>query len=108
MLLRTAALRGLRRWAPVFPLVFPLLVLIVAACSPDHYPQTALRPISDFAKIGDAIQTKTFYWAFGVFVLVEGALLYAVFRFRGKPGTPSRSRCTATPRSRSSGRSFRR
>ena len=86
MLLRTAALRGLRRWAPVFPLVFPLLVLIVAACSPDHYPQTALRPISDFAKIGDAIQTKTFYWAFGVFVLVEGALLYAVFRFRGKPG----------------------
>jgi cytochrome c oxidase subunit 2 len=82
MLLRTAALRGLRRWAPVLP----LLVLLASACSPEHYPQTALRPLSDFAKIGDDIQTQTFYWAFGVFVLVEGALLYAIFRFRGKPG----------------------
>jgi len=82
MLLLTAALRALRRWAPVLP----LLVLLAAGCSPDRYPQTALRPLSDFAKIGDDIQTTTFYWAFGVFVLVEGALLYAVFRFRGKPG----------------------
>jgi cytochrome c oxidase subunit II len=81
MHLRTDALRQLRRWLPV-------LALFAAACSPDHYPQTALRPISDFARIGDDIQTQTFYWALGVFVLVEGALLYAVFRFRGKPGDP--------------------
>jgi cytochrome c oxidase subunit 2 len=65
--------------------VLPLLVVLAAACSPEHYPQTALRPISDFARIGDDIQTQTFYWALGVFILVEGALLYAVFRFRGKP-----------------------
>jgi len=84
MLLRTAALRPLRRWAPVLP----LLVLLVGACSPEHYAQTALRPLSDFARIGDDVQTKTLYWAFGVFVLVEGALLYAIFRFRGKPGDP--------------------
>ena len=82
MLLRTAGFRGLRRFAPVLP----LLVLLAAACSPEHYPQTALRPLSDFARIGDDIQTKTFYWAVGVFVLVEGALLYAIFRYRGKPG----------------------
>ena len=81
MLLRTDALRQLRRW-------LPLLGLLAAACSPDHYPQTALRPISDFARIGDDIQTQTFYWALGVFVLVEGALLYAIFRFRGKPDDP--------------------
>jgi cytochrome c oxidase subunit 2 len=62
-----------------------LLVLVASACSPDHYPQTALRPLSDYGKIGDDIQTTTLYWAFGVFVLVEGALLYAIFRFRGKP-----------------------
>jgi cytochrome c oxidase subunit 2 len=66
--------------------VLPLLVLLAGACSPEHYPQTSLRPLSDFAKIGDDIQTTTFYWAFGVFVLVEGALLYSIFRFRGKPG----------------------
>jgi cytochrome c oxidase subunit II len=78
MHLRTDALRQLRRW-------LPMLALLAAACSPDRYPQTALRPISDFARIGDDIQTQTFYWALGVFVLVEGALLYAVFRFRGRP-----------------------
>jgi cytochrome c oxidase subunit II len=81
MLLRTDALRQLRRW-------LPMLGLLAAACSPDHYAQTALRPISDFARIGDDIQTQTFYWALGVFVLVEGALLYAIFRFRGKPDDP--------------------
>jgi cytochrome c oxidase subunit 2 len=78
MPLRTDALRHLRRWLPV-------LAVLAAACSPEHYPQTALRPISDFARIGDDIQTTTFYWAFAVFVLVEGALLFAIFRFRGKP-----------------------
>ena len=81
MLLRIAAFRHLRRWAPVFP----LLVLLALGCTPEHYPQTALKPLSDFARIGDDIQNKTLYWAFGVFVLVEGALVYAVFKFRGKP-----------------------
>ena len=81
MRFRTAAFRQLRRWAPVLP----LLVALVAGCSPERYPQTALRPISDFARIGDDIQTTTFYWALGVFILVEGALLYAIFRYRGKP-----------------------
>jgi cytochrome c oxidase subunit II len=81
MPLRTGALRQLRRW-------LPMLALLAAACSPDRYAQTALRPISDFARIGDDIQTQTFFWALGVFVLVEGALLYAIFRFRGKPDDP--------------------
>jgi cytochrome c oxidase subunit II len=84
MQLRTRALRQLCRMA----FVFPLLAAAASACSPDHYPQTALRPLSDYARIGDDIQTTTFYWALGVFVLVEGALLYAIFRFRGKPDDP--------------------
>jgi cytochrome c oxidase subunit II len=82
MRLRTDAPRQLRRWVPALT----LLALLAVGCSPEHYAQTALRPISDFARIGDDIQTTTFYWAFGVFVLVEGALVYAIFRFRGKPG----------------------
>jgi cytochrome c oxidase subunit 2 len=62
-----------------------LLGLVVAGCSPERYPQTALLPLSDYARIGDHVQDQTFYWAVGVFVLVEGALLYAIFRFRGRP-----------------------
>jgi cytochrome c oxidase subunit 2 len=76
-----------RRFVGLVP-VLGLLALVLAGCSPDHYPQTALRPLSDYAKIGDDIQTTTFKWAVAVFVLVEGALLYAIFRFRGKPGDP--------------------
>src|SRR4029079_3642009 len=84
MHLRTAAAR---RFAGLVP-VLCLLALVLAGCSPDHYPQTALRPLSDFAKIGDDIQTTTFKWAVAVFILVEGALVYAIFRFRGKPNDP--------------------
>jgi cytochrome c oxidase subunit 2 len=84
MLFRTAAARRLAGLVPVLC----VLALVLAGCSPDHYSQTALRPLSDYAKIGDDIQTTTFKWAVAVFVLVEGALLYAIFRFRGKPGDP--------------------
>jgi cytochrome c oxidase subunit II len=82
MLFRNAAARrpvGLVPW---------LCLLLLAACSPERYPQTALLPLSDFARIGDSVQDQTFYWAVAVFVLVEGALLYAIFRFRGRPDDP--------------------
>jgi cytochrome c oxidase subunit 2 len=85
MLLRIAATR---RSVSRLASMLCVLGLVLAGCSPDHYPQTTLRPLSDFAKIGDDIQTTTFWWALGVFILVEGALVYAIFRFRGKPGDP--------------------
>ncbi|MEP7176438.1 MAG: cytochrome c oxidase subunit II [Gemmatimonadales bacterium] len=68
--------------------MLPLLLLLAVGCSAEQYPQTALQPLSDFARIGDDIQTETFYWALGVFILVEGALVYAIFRFRGRPDDP--------------------
>jgi cytochrome c oxidase subunit 2 len=68
-----------------------VLALALAGCSRDQYPQTALLPLSDFARIGDHVQDQTFYWALGVFILVEGALLYSIFRFRGKPDDPEPS-----------------
>lgn len=67
------------------------LAMALAGCSPERYPQTALLPLSDFARIGDSVQDQTFYWALGVFVLVEGALVYAIFRFRGRPDDPEPS-----------------
>jgi cytochrome c oxidase subunit II len=85
MLLRIAATRRSGFWLAS---ALCVLGLILAGCTPEHYPQTTLKPLSDFAKIGDDIQTTTFWWALGVFILVEGALVYAVFRFRGKPGDP--------------------
>ena len=83
MLLRTAAPRSLRLVAALC-----LLTLVLAGCSPEHYPQTTLLPRGDFAKIADDLLDTTVKWALLVFVLVEGVLLYAIFRFRGKPGDP--------------------
>jgi cytochrome c oxidase subunit 2 len=87
MPLRTAADR---RHAGALPSLC-VLALALAGCSRDQYPQTALLPLSDFARIGDQVQDQTFYWALGVFILVEGALLYSVFRFRGRPDDPEPS-----------------
>jgi cytochrome c oxidase subunit II len=83
MLIRTAA-RRLSRLVTALC----LLALVLVGCSPEHYPQTTLLPRGDFARIADDLLDKTVKWALLVFVLVEGVLVYAIFRFRGKPGDP--------------------
>jgi cytochrome c oxidase subunit II len=82
-MLRTAAWRPSRMVT-----AFCLLALVVSGCSPEHYPQTTLLPRGDFARIADDLLDTTVKWALLVFVLVEGVLIYAIFRFRGKPGDP--------------------
>lgn len=81
--LRTTARRPLRLVTAIC-----LLSLVLAGCSPEHYPQTTLIPRGDFARIADDLLDTTVKWALLVFVLVEGVLIYAIFRFRGKPGDP--------------------
>jgi cytochrome c oxidase subunit II len=65
-----------------------LLALMLVGCSPEQYPQTTLLPRGDFARIADDLLDTTVKWALLVFILVEGVLVYAIFRFRGKPGDP--------------------
>jgi cytochrome c oxidase subunit II len=65
-----------------------LLALALLSCSPEHYPQTTLLPRGDFARISDNLLDTTVKWALLVFVLVEGVLIYAIVRFRGKPDDP--------------------
>jgi len=82
---RTPAHRRLRRAAPLVCVL--ALAALAAGCSGDvsQYPQSALDPKGDFARLTDGLFTTVVWWAVLVFVLVEGALLYAIFRFRGKP-----------------------
>ena len=70
------------------PLAAPALSLFALTACAEHYPQTTLHPKADFARLVDHLFQTTFWWAVVVFVLVEGALLLAVVRFRGKPGDP--------------------
>lgn len=82
MHLRTTVRRPLR-------LVTALCLLaLFSACSSADYPQTTLLPRGDFARIADDLLDITVKWGLVVFVLVEGILIYAIFRFRGKPGDP--------------------
>jgi len=81
------AARAVRRLSRLAPILVLLLVLVATACSRD-FPQTTLAPKGDLARIEDDIFFTTVKWATLVFVLVEGALIYAIFRFRGKPGDP--------------------
>ena len=78
MILGTSAGRRFRRlaWTPF---------LIVGAACQGEYPQSVLEPLGEFARITDAVFMQTVWWAVLVFVLVQGALLYAMFRYRGRP-----------------------
>ena len=81
--------KGLRRaWRAWLARALGLgLLLFVAACAKD-YPQTTLAPKSDITRMIDSLFRTTFWWATAVFILVEGALVYALWRFRAKPGDP--------------------
>ena len=64
-----------------------LTTLVLGACG-GPFPQSALDPASDFAwKLQDLFE-GIFFWAVVVFVLVEGALIVAILRFRERPGGP--------------------
>jgi cytochrome c oxidase subunit 2 len=71
---------------PAFRAWFPLLVILaLVACSAEQYPQSTLHPKTDFTRMVDDVFMTTVKWAVVVFILVEGLLVFAIFRFRGKP-----------------------
>jgi len=63
------------------------VVLAAAGCA-ENYPQTTLAPKGDFARLVDEVFLTTVRWAILVFVVVEGFLVYAIIKFRGKPDDP--------------------
>lgn len=66
--------------------VLALALVAIAACSSADYPQTTLLPRSDFATLLDDTFRRTLWLAAVVFVLVESALLFAIWKFRARPG----------------------
>jgi cytochrome c oxidase subunit 2 len=70
-----------------FGLVAAPVLLLVAGCK-EQFPQTALHPESDTALQQQRLLEIIFWWVLGIFVVVEGALLVAVIKFRARPGHP--------------------
>ncbi len=77
----TGRVRRLARYASA------VCLLLLLSCAQD-YPQTTLNPHGDFARLVDQLFRTTVWWAVVVFVLVEGALVYAIIKFRGRPDDP--------------------
>lgn len=82
MAFRARFFQAARRLAPVL-----LIALAFAACggTSEQYPQSTLHPKADFTRMLDDVFMTTVWWSVVVFVLVEGALLYVILRYRGKP-----------------------
>src|SRR3989442_7718334 len=62
--------------------------LVVAGCA-GPFPQSSLRPRSDFGRAIVHVFTDIFWWAVIVFVLVEALLVIALVRFRHREGRPA-------------------
>lgn len=76
--LRTAR----RRWS-AWTLV---LGLFIAGCATNDLPQSALDPAGPVARRQDQLWDLVFWIAVGVFVIVQGLILLAVFRYRDRGG----------------------
>ncbi len=69
----------------------PLLLLAAAAVTltgcmdSSLYPQSTLTPKGDYAEMVDKLFRTTLWLATLVFILVEAGLLWAIYRYRGKP-----------------------
>lgn len=72
-----------------FRLAAGLLILgaaSLAGCALQDYPQSTLHPHSDYARGIQRLLETLVLWVVIIFVLVEGALIWTVVRFRSRPG----------------------
>ena len=67
------------------PLLIVALLIALTGCS-GPFPQSVLAPRSDFSTSLDHLFTSIFWWAVVVFLIVEALLLFAIARYRARPG----------------------
>src|SRR5262249_61217232 len=81
--------KSLRTRIPTALLLVAVAVLL-SSCGWSLWdtPMTTVRPKSGYGRITHDIFMLISWWTLGIGILVEGALLWACFRFREKPGAP--------------------
>src|SRR5438128_1267316 len=76
-----------RAGSRLFALGLGAVVLFLTACQGG--PQNTLNPAGIFARRADNLFEKVFIVVVVVFVLVEGAIVYFMIRYRERPGDPA-------------------
>ena len=71
---------------PRLALISAVFALVTTACAAEEAPLDWLRPAGPIARDVGNLWTLVFWVAVAVFFLVEGAIVYAMFRFRARPG----------------------
>jgi cytochrome c oxidase subunit 2 len=66
-------------------MLLPLSALLLASCASQE-PQDTLSPLGPVAREQDKLWDLTFLIAVVIFFIVEGLLVYALIRFRDRPG----------------------
>ncbi len=61
-----------------------LVLLGLALAAGCRFPQSALHPHSDFARLTDDLTRELVMWVAVIFLVVEGVLLFTVLRFRAR------------------------
>ena len=82
-----ALLRGHTQTA----LVLGVMAMAFLGCQ-GPFPQSTLHPTSDFGFQIDELFRWIFWFAVGVFLVVELLLLYVIIRYRARPGAPEPER----------------
>src|SRR5439155_4305906 len=77
--------RDTRRLRPLYVTGLVALGLLLSGCA-KRAPQTSLKPQGQFSRDIDGLFRPVFWIAVGVFIVVEGLILFAVMRFRQRPG----------------------
>ncbi len=67
--------------------VLPAVAILLSSCS-GTYVQNAMDPQSDFARTINDLFWTIIWWSIAIFILVEVSLVYAIIRFRRRPGQP--------------------
>ena len=78
--------KTLLRWAGALLALLPIAALV--GCTRSQYPQSSLHPMSDYAWAIQHLLDQLVFWVVVIFVLVEGALIFTLVRFRARPGAP--------------------
>ncbi len=67
--------------------LIPGAFLLLAACASEH-PQTMIEPVTEYGRLTNALWATVTWWTVGIMVVVFGALIYILIRYRARPDSP--------------------